>query len=304
MYLASIFDVIIVKPIFNLLVFIYGIIPGHNFGVSIILFTILVRLLMWPVVKKQLHQAKAMRELQPDIKRIKKAAAGNRQQESVMLMELYKEKEISPFGSLGTMVIQVIILLGLYSGLTRVVANPQAIIDHSYSWMHNLPGLKELAGNPGSFDGTLLGFVDLKRAATGPQGLYMPALVIVVASALAQYFQAKQLMPDAKDSRGLRTILKDANTGKTADQSEVSAAVGASTRYILPVFILFVTIGLASALSLYWLVGGLVAYIQQARILGQGEAEFEAIADNTILEGEVIPPKTPKTKKKPNKRRK
>ena len=68
---ASIFDVVIVKPIFNLLVGIYDILPGHNFGLALIIFAIVVRLLMWPLVKKQLHQARAMKKLQPEIKKIK-----------------------------------------------------------------------------------------------------------------------------------------------------------------------------------------------------------------------------------------
>ncbi|MDB5186360.1 MAG: putative 60 kDa inner rane insertion protein, partial [Candidatus Saccharibacteria bacterium] len=59
------FDTLIVEPLFNLLVIIYALIPGHNFGLAIIIFTILVRLLMWPLVKKQLHHAKEMRKLQP-----------------------------------------------------------------------------------------------------------------------------------------------------------------------------------------------------------------------------------------------
>src|SRR6476619_3490617 len=104
MIVASFFQVLIVKPIFNLLVFIYAILPGHNFGLAIILFTVVVRLLMWPLVKKQLHQAKAMRELQPELKKIKQASKGDRQKESALLMELYKEREISPFGSIGTLI--------------------------------------------------------------------------------------------------------------------------------------------------------------------------------------------------------
>ena len=306
------FEALIVKPIFNLLVLIYGLIPGHNFGLSIIIFTIVVRLLMWPLVKKQLHQTKAMRELQPEIKRIKKAAAGNRQKESLMLMELYKEREISPFGSLGTLVIQLVILLGLYSGLSRVVKDPHAIIDFSYGWLQNLPWLKELAADITKFDATLFGFMDLSRAAINQGGgFYYPALAIVLASAVAQFYQSKQLMPNAKDGRSLRSILRDANSGKQAEQAEVSAAVGQSTRYILPAFIVLFTVGIASALSLYWLVSGVVAYIQQARVLGQDEAEMEAIADKpdkkskTVIEGEVIEkpaskPK-PKTKKKSSK---
>lgn len=292
MFVASIFEVIIVKPIFNLLVFIYGIIPGHNFGLSIILFTIVVRLLMWPLVKKQLHQAKAMRELQPELKRIKKATKGNRQQESLMLMELYKERGISPFGSIGTLIVQLIILIGLYSGLRRVVDNPHAMIDYSYTWLHNLGGLKELAANINSFDATLFGVVDLTKSALREGGgFYLPALIIVLGSAVAQYFQSKQLLPAPKDGRGLRTILKDAGSGKQAEQSEVNAAVGQSTKYLLPFMIVLFTISLASALSLYWLTSGIVAYIQQARVLGKDEVEMEALADNAdpkIIEGEVV----------------
>lgn len=314
MFVASMFESFIVKPIFNLLVLIYGLLPGHNFGLSIILFTIVVRLLMWPLVKKQLHQAKAMREMQPELKRIKKAANGNKQQESVMLMELYKERGISPFGSIGTLVVQLIILIGLYSGLNKVVMDPHAFITFSYSWLQNLSWLKSLGSDIHQFDATLFGFVDLSRAAINKGGgIYYPALVIVLGSALAQYFQSKQLMPNPKDGRGLRAILKEAGDGKKAEQSDVNAAVGRSTRYFLPFMIVIFTINLASALSLYWLVGGLVAYIQQAKVLGRDEEEMEKLADkpdkNTVIEGEVIqkPRTKQKTKKKkstPNKRRK
>ncbi|MGH7239377.1 MAG: YidC/Oxa1 family membrane protein insertase, partial [Candidatus Saccharimonadales bacterium] len=84
------FDLIIVQPIFNLLVLIYSLIPGHNFGLAIIIFTIIIRLLLWPLVRKQLHQTKVMRELQPKIKEIKARTKGNRQEESRLTTELYK----------------------------------------------------------------------------------------------------------------------------------------------------------------------------------------------------------------------
>ncbi len=300
------FTTLIVQPIFNLLVLIYAILPGHNFGVAIILFTILVRLLMWPLVKKQLHQAKAMRELQPEIKKIKKAAKGNRQKESMMLMELYKEKEISPFGSIGLVLLQIPIFIGLYSGLRRVVVDPHTIITFSYPFMHHLPWIESLSHNIGQFDATLFGFIDLTKAALpkGGGGIYWPAMFIVAASAIVQYYQSKQLLPDSKDSRSLRSILKDAGKGNEAEQGEVNAAVGRSTRYFLPFMIFIITVNIASALSLYWLTSGIVALIQQSRILGKDEQEMEAIADNKsigadgkqVIEGEVIPPKS-KTKK-------
>ncbi len=309
------FEVLIVKPIFNLLVFIYALLPGHNFGVALILFTIIVRLLMWPLVKKQLHHAKAMRAMQPDIKRIKKASKGNRQQESLLLMALYKEKQISPFSSLGILVVQLIILIGLYHGLVRVIGNPEAVINNSYDFIRNLPWMRELAADIGKFDATLLGFIDLTKSALPKGGgIYWPGMVLVFGSAVTQYFQSKQLMPSSKDSRSLRQILKDASSGKEADQSEVQAATGRTMSYFIPVLIFVFTVGLASALALYWFVGGLVAYLQQSRVLGQDEVELESAAERTaprnVIEGEVInksnaeshKPKTKKTSK--NKRRK
>lgn len=307
---ASVFQVFIVKPIFNLLVVIYALLPGHNFGLAIVIFTVLIRFLMWPLIKKQLHQAKAMRAMQPEIKRIKAAAKGDRQKESLMLMELYKERQISPFGSIGVLIVQLIILIGLYQGLHKVIVDPHALITNSYNVLRNLSWLKVLAGDSHRFDASLLGIVDLKRAALAKQGFYLPAMVLVLGSAISQYFQSKQLMPDTKDSRKLRQILKEASSGKTSDSSEVNAAVGRSTRYFIPVMIFFFTVNIASALSLYWLVSGVTAYWQQARILGQDEQEMETIADKpegkTVIEGEVIERKTSKQKKtsKNKKRRK
>src|SRR3990167_410935 len=133
---------------------------------------------MWPIVKKQLHHTKAMRALQPEIKRIKQASKGNRQQESMLLMALYKEREINPFGSIGILIVQLIILIGLYSGLRRVVDNPQAIIDYSYGWLNNFGWLKELAADIGKFDESLLGVVDLTRSALNEGGgVYWPAMM-------------------------------------------------------------------------------------------------------------------------------
>lgn len=273
------FTTLIVQPIFNLLSFIYGILPGHNFGLAIILFTIVVRLLMWPLVKKQLHQTKKLRALQPELKKIKKAAKGDRQREAQLQMELYRERGVSPFASLLPLLIQLPIFIGLYVGLQRVVKDPQEMIDFSYGFVQNLPFLRSLADNIGQFDETLFGIVDLTRAALGAGGIYWPAMIIVLASVVIQYYQSKQLMPQTKDARKLREILRDAGQGKQADQDEVNAAIGRSTKFMLPALIFIVTVNIASALSLYWLISGLVAFIQQHIVLSKDEEEMDEIAD-------------------------
>jgi YidC/Oxa1 family membrane protein insertase len=300
------FTTIIVQPIFNLLVLIYALLPGHNFGLAIIIFTIVVRLLLWPLVRKQLHQAKLMRKLQPELKRIKKEAKGDKQKEGQLMMELYKERGINPFGSIGMLIIQIPILIGLYSGLRRVVDNPHALVSFSYPALQHLSWMKTLAHNIHRFDGTLFGHVDLTRAALGPKGTYWPAMIIVIGSALMQYYQSKQLLPDDKEKRSLRSILKDAGNGQQADQSEVNAAVGRSTRYFLPVMVFLFTVNIASALSLYWLVGGVVAFAQQWYVLREDTEEMESEVNSSpsrkdtsaVIEAEVVSePKKPATSK-------
>ncbi len=315
----NLFTTLIVRPIFNLLVAIYALIPGHNFGLAIIIFTIIVRLLMWPLLKKQLHQTRLMRELQPELKKIKAASKGNRQQEQQMVMELYKERGINPVGSLGVLVLQLPILLGLYSGLRRVVEDPHQLVTFSYPFVRHLVWIQHLQGNLKSFDHTLFGVVDLTRAALGPAGVYWPAMIIVIGSAVVQYYQGRQLMATNKDAKGLRAILKEAGNGKQADQADINAAVGKSTQFLLPVMIFFFTVNIASALSLYWLVSGLVAYIQQSLILREDTTEMEAFIDkpastggqsqktdkkdiSKIAEAEVVSqPDTPKPKAKKKK---
>jgi len=299
------FTTIVVQPIFNLLVFIYAILPGHNFGLSIIVFTVVIRLLMWPLVKKQINQAKAMRELAPEIKKIKAATKGDRQKESMLTMELYKEKEINPFASIGILIVQLPILLGLYSGLRRIIKDPHQIVTFSYGFMHHLPWMQTISHNINRFDDSLFGLVNLTRTAIEPHGIYLAAMVIVVASAISQYFQSKQLMPQDPDARSLRSILSDAGKGKQADSAEMNAATGKSIQYLVPFMVLFISLRLAVALPLYWLASSVVAYIQQGRILNKDVKKADTVVEAPIkIESKVTPRKNKKAKKTSKKRRK
>lgn len=185
------------------------------------------------------------------------------------------------------------------------------IINYSYGWLNNFSWLKDLAADIGRFDETLLGIVDLTRPAIAEGGLYWPAMLLVIGSAVSQYYQSKQLMPRDKEARSLRRILKEAGTGKQADQTEVNAAISHNMRFFIPGMIFVFTVGIPSALSLYWFTSGVVAYLQQAKVLKQDEDELEALADTStkkeIIEGEVVPrkiqPKTKKTKKASAKKR-
>lgn len=273
-------NTIIIQPILNLLVFIYAILPGHDFGLAIIIFTLIIRLLLWPLIKKQLHHTKKLREIQPELKKIKAAAKGDRQKEAAMTMALYKEREVSPFSTIGLTILQLPILIGLYVALEHLIANPEIMVKSAYPFVRDLSWIQQIKVNPSLFDPHFLNLVNLKTAALSPAGhWYIPGLILVTGSAIAQYFQSKQLLPTTKESKGLKQILSEASSGKKADQADMQAATGKFTSFIIPFFIFFITLRIASALLLYWFVGGLIAYWQQARVLNQDEAAAEAVAN-------------------------
>ena len=87
--LVALIDIVVVRPIVNVLFLIYNVIG--DFGSAIILFTILVKLLMYPLTKKQLFQTRLMKKIQPELVEIRKNSNGNKQLESLQTMDLYKK---------------------------------------------------------------------------------------------------------------------------------------------------------------------------------------------------------------------
>lgn len=277
----SFFDLILVQPIFNILVFIYGVIPGHDFGIALILFTVLIRLLLWPLIKKQLHQTKVMRQIQPELKRIKQRAAGNKQVEAQLMMELYRERGVNPFGSIGVLLLQLPVFIALYGVVRLITENSHNIPKYTYGVLDQLPFVKQLTENPSSFNDSLLGIVNLSRHAIDPSGVYWPILILAILAATLQFFQSKQLLPEAEKGRKLRDMLKEQASGKKIDQAEMSALMSNRMIYLFPLLTFFISIYLAGALVLYLATTSAFAIFQQARILNRDTEELEKLSEDT-----------------------
>lgn len=243
------FNTLLVQPLFNVLMFFYAIIPGHDLGLAVIALTIVVRLIVWPLVTRQLHSQRAMQELAPDIAKVKEKAKGDRQLESKLLMELYKEKEISPFASLIPLFIQLPLLFALFFVL-RDVLKPGEIAHLAYGPIRNLAVIKDVIANPSHLNTTLLGLINLSK----------PNVVLAVLAGIAQFIQGRQLMPK-KDAKAP----KDANAQAMAMSSS-----------IFPVITFVFALSLPGALALYWTVTSLVAILQQHLVLSRDVQEMEA----------------------------
>lgn len=272
----NLFDLIIVQPIFNILMVIYGLIP--DFGVSVVIFTIIIRFLLWPLVKKQLHQAKAMRKMQPELAKINAKYKNNSQMRGLAMMELYKKHNISIFGSIGVLAIQLPVLIGIYQ-VVRIFTNQgDNLGKYAYGFVEQMPIVSELVANPDKLNQNFLHMMDLTKHAVSAEGIAWGLFALAIAAAVMQYLTSKQLSPNSDSKKRLRDVLSEAATGKEAEQSEINAIVMRKMMKFMPVMLFMVIINLPGALALYMAVANIAAYAQNAIILKKDQAEMEEIA--------------------------
>lgn len=275
----SIFDTLIVQPIFNLVMALYAIIPGHDFGIAIIIIGILVRLVMWPLVKKQLHQTKLMRQIQPELKKIKAKAAGNKQLEGQLMLELYRERGINPFSSFAVLLVQLPVFFALFSIITIVTTKRGEIASFMYEPLKNIEPVRQVIENNANFNESLFHVVDLTKHAVGSEGIYWPLIILAILSAGLQFYQSKQITPKPADNKRLRDIMRGSVSGEQVDQSEVSAIVSQRMIYFFPLIAFMVSIYLPGALVLFYAASGLAAVAQQHILLNEDVEEMEELVD-------------------------
>ncbi|MDF2460818.1 MAG: putative 60 kDa inner rane insertion protein [Candidatus Saccharibacteria bacterium] len=237
------FDALLVHPLFNLLAIIYAYVG--DFGVAIIILTVIVRLAIWPLVTRQLHSQKALQELQPELKKIKEKAAGDRTLEGQLTMELYKEREINPFASFLPLLIQLPIFFALFIVLQEIVKG--GVIEKiAYDWVAQLPAIADIISGKAEFHPTLFGAIDLTKS----------SILLAALSGLFQFIQTKQITP--KKAPG--------------DQQ---AQIMTTMMYLFPALTFFIGLSLPSALPLYWATASLVAILQQYLVLKRDVRELE-----------------------------
>lgn len=277
----NIFETFIVQPIFNLLLFIYSIVPYADFGIAVIIFTIIVRFALWPLVVKQLHQVKAMRKLQPELARIKKATKGNRQAESMQMLELYKKHGVKPFRSILILLIQLPIFIALFQVIQIFTTHRDAIDKFTYGFMHQFEAVRNLIANPENFNEKFLGVIDLTQHALSPAGVSWFLVALAVAAAYTQFIISKQTSPTTTQKR-LRDVLAEAGEGKQPDQAELNAVMTGKMIKFLPFMMFFIMLNLPGALALYYVTSNVFAAIQQHFLLKRDAEEMDKLADQQI----------------------
>lgn len=289
----NLFDLVVVQPIFNLLVLIYSIVPYADFGIALIILTIIIRFLLWPIMKSQLHQTKVMRKIQPELSKLRKKYKDNKQMQSMQMLELYKKHGVKPFRSILILLIQFPIFIALYRVIQIFTSHRDDIGKYTYDFLENIPIIKQIVENPDTFNQKLFGFIDLTQHAISAQGVSVVLIILALIAAVTQFILSKQMNPN-QETRRIRDILAEAGAGKEPDQAEMNAAVMQKMMKFLPIMMFFIMINLPAALALYYAVSNIVAAGLQHYILRKDVDEMEQIAAEPLPKKKKAAPKKAK----------
>ena len=287
-------DFLIVNPIINILFVIYNLIG--DFGLAMIVFTVLVKFLTWPLVKKQFLQAKLMRKIQPELTEIRKRCNGNKQLESIQMMDLYKRNNIKPFTSIWTLLIQLPIFFAIFFAIRIMVtptvqdnvskrAYPVIAKMHRIDEIINLQNsyLENTAEKTYDFKPQLLGTLDLSTRAGLTSLSAVIILIFALLSAYAQFIMSRMQMPKSSSKGTWKKMLSDAKAGKDMDQSDLNSMVSGQMSFMMPIMMLMVIINLPGALVMYYLLSNIITIVQQKIVFSQADGQMDDNTDQAIL---------------------
>ena len=236
------------QPMLNSLLWLYSVL-GHNFALSITVFTIIVRLVTLPLTIPQMTSSKKMQALQPRLKELKKKHGDDKEAMTRAQMELYKEVGVNPMGGCLPMLVQFPIWIGLYQSIYQAMAvNPIQVLGLSQNIYLNFPNLSQMIPLNDQFLWLNLGRPD-------------PYYILPVLVAASMFFQQKLMtMPSADPS---------------------SESMTKSMTYTMPLMFGFFSLNFSSGLSIYFIMSSLVGIAIQLginRVMGLDPTDSSANA--------------------------
>jgi len=224
----------IINPFTTLMVFLYSIL-GNNIVLAIVVFTILIRVLTYPLIMQQQRSTKAMQELQPKLKKLQEKYKNDREKLAQVQMELYREAGVNPFGGCLPLIIQLPILLALYQAIIHSLSgSPFQLIDLSGRLL--IPGLDALV----PLNNTWLGANLTLPPGNNPSW----AMVLPLIVAGTTWLQTKMTMPATPPS--------------DSGQPDQAQQMTRSMTTIMPIMFGFFALSFSVGISIYFIVSNLI----------------------------------------------
>ncbi len=228
--IGHLFNIMLYQPLFNALIFLYGVLPGKDFGIAVIVLTILIKILLYPLGNQAIKSQKAIQEIQPKIKEIQDKYKNDARAKATATMELYKSAKINPFSGFLSLIVQIPLLFALYRIFWKGL-NPQELIN-----------LYSFVPHPGQIDPTFLNLINLAN----------PSIVLAILAGIFQFIQTKMTTQKTQPKKSSQSGVPD-----------FSQMMQKQMLYFFPVFTIFILWKLPSALALYWIVTSIFTIMQQ-----------------------------------------
>lgn len=226
------FFTVFYQPIYNLLVWIISLIPTHDVGIAVILTTILVKFVLYPLTKKAYLTQIKMKELDPKIKEAREKHKGHREAEARALMEIYKEAKLNPFAGFVAIFIQLPVIFALF-----FIFSKQAFPEINESILYGFFVLPAITPSM-----LFLGLVNIG----------VKSWPLAILSGATQFLQAH-----------LATPTLPPKSDKPDFSQDFARSMQVQVKYILPVIIIFVAHSLSAAVALYFVVSNIFSIVQE-----------------------------------------
>ena len=234
--ISNLFHIFFYNPIYNGLIFLVSYFSWMDLGMAVILMTVIVKLILFPLTKSSIKTQIKVKEIEPEVEKIKEKYKDEKETQARKIMEVYKNNEINPFASFFLLLVQLPVLFALYfvfvrGGLPTV----------------NMEILYPFIDTSNILDHTVfLGLVDITQKSFG----------LAVLAGISQFFQIRLVMPEIKKKNGKENNFKD----------DLVRNMQLQMKYIMPVFIFFIAYSFLSALALYWITSNLFMIAQELYI--------------------------------------
>jgi YidC/Oxa1 family membrane protein insertase len=228
--MGNIFNLYLIQPIFNALIFIYNALPWQDIGLATIILTFLIRLVFYPLFHKSSKQQILMNRIQPELQKIQKEYKDDKEKQVKAQMALYKKHKVNPFGGCLFAIIQLPIILAVY----RVFLNGFG--------SDKLDTLYHFVTRPETINSIFLGLINLSK----------PNIGLALITAYLQYISSKMIMPKKQPKQ----IEED-------PKMKMASTLQKQMVFIAPVMTLVVLIPLPSILALYWSATTIFSIFQQ-----------------------------------------
>lgn len=237
---SYLYSTIVFKPLYNILILLMDYVPLIDAGIAVILFTCIVRLILFPLSRKSIITQARMKEIEPELAKIREKYKDNKEEQAKATMQMYKDKEVNPFSSIFLLIIQLPIFIAMYSVFEKGL--PVVDVSYLYSFV-SVPVIKM----------TLFGFIDITQKSL------VLSLLVAVSQFVQIHFSLKATTP-----------AKSANNTQGFGQ-EVMLNAMKQMKYVLPVMVFIISYFLiptqapkaAAIFALYWIVSNVFTIFQE-----------------------------------------